>query len=610
MALSPDLEARPGRDSPSGWSLRDSIGGGATGLIVLALAVGLGAGLGAVVFRYLIVGFTMVFTGQADYGAAGNQGNPHLPWMGRWFVVLAPVIGGLLYGPLIWWGAREARGHGVPEVMRAVSERGGRIRPRVAIVKSLASALCIGSGGSVGREGPIVQIGSSIGSTLGQVLRLPESRIRLLVACGAAGGISATFNAPIAGAMFALELILRDFEAESFGAVVVSSVLANVVGRAVFGSRAFLTLPPFDLASPWEYLLYAGLGLLAAFVGVGFSRALYGTEDVVDRIWRGPEWLRPGAGGLVLGLLLLALPQLYGVGYPALERAVGGGYVAWFLLLLLSGKILATSLTIGIGGSGGVFAPSLFIGAMLGTAYGQLVNRVLPEVAGSAGAYGLVGMGAVFAAAARAPITAVLIIFELTGEYRVILPLLLAVALSTSIANLLTRDTIYTLKLKRLGIGLSQERLRLMQLVRVGDAMRPVPAPLREDEPLREAVRRLAAEGRTALPVLNGSGQYGGMVTAHGVERALADGELDVPIRGLVEDTPAVTAGQSLEQALAILLPQDSPGLPVLDKTGGAIVGWLDHRAVLVAYQARLSDGVGRTVPGGPSRRSPSTELG
>jgi CIC family chloride channel protein len=410
--------------------------------------------------------------------------------------------------------------------------------------------------------------------------------------------------------MFALELILRDFEAESFGAVVVSSVFADVVGRAAFGSRAFLTLPPFDMASRWEYLLYAGLGLLAAVVGVGFSRALYGTEDVVDRIWHGPEWLRPGAGGLALGLLLLAVPQMYGVGYPAMERAVGGDYVGWFLLLLLAGKIMATSLTIGIGGSGGVFAPSLFIGAMLGTAYGQLVNRVLPDIAGSAGAYGLVGMGAVFAGAARAPITAVLIIFELTGEYRIILPLLLAVALSTSIANLLTRDTIYTLKLRRLGIGLSQARSRLMQRVRVREAMRPVPAPLRGDEPVREALRRLAADGRSALPVLDGSGRYGGMITSQGVERALADGNLDVPVGGLVEKTPAVTADQSLEQALTILLPLDTPGLPVLDEAGGAIVGWLDHRAVLVAYQARLPDGADRTRPGARPGRGPSTEAG
>jgi chloride channel protein, CIC family len=561
---------------------------------MLALAVGLGAGLGAIAFRYLILGFTMLFTGQPDYGAAGHQANAHVAWLGSWFLVLAPVVGGLLYGPLIWWGAREARGHGVPEVMRAVAVRGGRIRPRVAVVKSLASALCIGSGGSVGREGPIVQIGSAIGSTLGQALRLPESRLRLLVACGAAGGISATFNAPIAGAMFALELILRDFEAESFGAVVVSSVFADVVGRSAFGSSAFLTLPAFDLASRWEYLLYAGLGLLAALVGVAFFRVLYGTEDFLDRIWHGPEWLRPGAGGLFLGLLLLAVPQMYGVGYSAMERAVGGGYAIWFLLLLLAGKILATSLTIGIGGSGGVFAPSLFVGAMLGTAYGRLATQVLPGVTGSAGAYGIVGMGAVFAAAARAPITAVLIIFELTGEYRIILPLLLAVALSTSIANLLTRDTIYTLKLKRLGIGLAQGSSRLMQLIRVGEAMQPVPAPLGEDEPLREALRRFAADGRTALPVLDRSGRYGGTVTSRGVEQALRDGHLDAPITGLVEDTPTVTTGQTLEQALGILLPQDAPGLPVLDEAGGAVVGWLDHRAVLVAYQARLSGGSNR----------------
>ena len=302
-----------------------------------------------------------------------------LPWFGAWFVVLVPVAGGLLYGPLIDRFAREARGHGVPEVMLAVAERGGRIRPQVAVIKSLASAICIGCGGSVGREGPIVQIGSALGSTLGQMLRVPESRLRLLVACGAAGGISATFNAPIAGVIFALELILRDFEAESFGVVVLASVVANVIGRAVFGSAAFLSLPPFALTSLSEYVLYAGLGLCAALVGVAFVRVLYGVEDIADRLWRGPEWARPVVGGGVLGLLLLGLPQMYGVGYPVLERAIRGEYVLGFLVVLLVGKILATSLTIGIGGSGGVFAPSLFMGAMLGTAYGQLMQWALPR---------------------------------------------------------------------------------------------------------------------------------------------------------------------------------------------------------------------------------------
>ncbi|HKV45849.1 MAG TPA: chloride channel protein, partial [bacterium] len=373
--------------------LYDGLRGTPTGLIVLALTVGAGAGLGAVAFRYLILEFTRVFSGHDDYSAAGHAPNPVAPHLGPWFVVLAPVVGGFIYGILIERFAREARGHGVPEVMLAVAERGGRIRPQVAVIKSLASALCIGSGGSVGREGPIVQIGSALGSTLGQIARVPESRLRLLVACGAAGGISATFNAPIAGVFFGLELILRDFEVESFGVVVLASVLADIIGRAAFGAHPFLALPPFHLTSLWEYALYAGLGLLAAGVGLAFIRVLYGTEDLIDSLWRGPEWLRPAVGGIVLGLLLLALPQMYGVGYPVLEQAIRGNYMLWFLLALLVGKILATSLTIGIGGSGGVFAPSLFMGAMLGSAYGQLMHQALPGITGPSGAYGLVGMG-------------------------------------------------------------------------------------------------------------------------------------------------------------------------------------------------------------------------
>ena len=235
--------------------------------------------------------------------------------------------------------------------------------------------------------------------------------MRLLVACGAAAGISATFNAPIAGVFFGLELILRDFEVESFGAVVLASVVADIIGRAAFGSHPFLVLPAFTLSSPWEFPLYAGLGVLAAVVGVAFIRVLYGTEDLCDRLWRGPLWLRPGVGGLVLGVLLVGLPQMYGVGYPVLERAIRGEYVLGFLGLLLVGKIVATSLTIGIGGLGGVFAPSLFMGAMLGSAYGDLMHQVLPGIAGQAGAYGVIGMAAVFAGVAQAPITASIIIF-------------------------------------------------------------------------------------------------------------------------------------------------------------------------------------------------------
>ena len=567
----------------------DWLRGAPTGLIALAVAIGAGAGLGAIAFRFLIVAFTRVFTGTTDYSAIGPAPHPWLPQLGPWFVVLAAVVGGLIYGPLIERFAREARGHGVPEVMLAVAERGGRIRPRVALIKSLASALCIGSGGSVGREGPIVQIGSALGSTLGQLVRTSESRLRLLVACGAAGGISATFNAPIAGVFFSLELILRDFEVESFGAVVVASVVADIIGRAAFGSHPFLVLPAFKLSSPWEYMVYAGLGLLAAVIGVVFIRVLYGTEDLCDRLWRGPGWLRPGVGGLVLGLLLVVLPQMYGVGYPVLERAIRGEYVLGFLALLLIGKIVATSLTIGIGGSGGVFAPSLFMGAMLGTAYGDLMHQVLPGIAGPAGAYGLIGMGAVFAGAAQAPITAIIMIFELTGDYQIILPLMFAVVLATGVSRVLTNESIYTLKLRRRGIDIRRGRAaNLMEVLTVGSAMRPVPAALPEQMVLGEVIARFTDDGWDALPVVDAGGAFRGTVTFRQVEQAMRDNALDAVAGELAQDTPALTPDQTLEQALQVTLRHGDNGLPVLDRDSHRLIGWLTHRDILSAYHARL----------------------
>jgi chloride channel protein, CIC family len=560
------------REAPWGW-------------VVLALGVGAGAGLGAIVFRWLIQTFTRLFSGHADYSAAGHAANPHVPWLGWWFVLAAPVLGGLLYGPLVDRFAREARGHGVPEVMLAVAQRGGRIAPQVAVVKSLASALCIGSGGSVGREGPIVQIGSALGSTLGRVMRLPENRLRVLVACGAAGGIAATFNAPLAGVFFAMELILRDFTAESFGAVVLSSVTASVVGRAAFGSAAFLHLPAFQVRHPAEYLLYAALGLAAGVVGVGFTRILYLIEDLCDWAWRGPEWLRPAVGGLLLGGVLLVLPQMYGVGYPVLENAIGGRYVVGFLLLLLVGKIVATSLTIGIGGSGGVFAPSLFMGAMFGTAFGLLVQHL--GFAGSPGAYGLVGMGAVFAGAARAPITAVIIMFELTGEYSIILPLMLAIVLATLVSRVISGDTIYTLKLRRRGIHLdAQTPVNPLATKPVASVMEPVPDPLPDDTPLVQAARLLALSEHGVLPVIDTGGAYRGTVTARATAQALTeDSEAPQTIGELTELPPAVTAEQPIADALHLLVAAQGSGLPVLDDTRTALVGWITHQTVLGALR-------------------------
>ncbi|MGN6743688.1 MAG: chloride channel protein, partial [Amnibacterium sp.] len=479
-----------------------------------AVLVGAGAGLAAVVFRWLIVGATTLFTGTADYaGVHGRPANPFVPWLGPWFLLLVPVVGGLLYGPLVARFAPEARGHGVPEVMLAVARRGGRIRPRVALVKALASAICIGSGGSVGREGPIIQIGSALGSALGRLTRSPEERMRTLVACGAAGGIAATFNAPIAGVFFALELLLRDFKARSFGVVVLASVTASVVGRALLGDHAFLLLPSVRLDSPLEYVPIAVLGVLAGLVGMGFTRFLYLVEDVCDRLWRGPDWLRPVVGGVLIGAVVLAVPQLYGVGYPALDLGVRGGYALGFLLLLMVGKAVATSLTLGVGGSGGVFAPSLFVGAMFGAAFADVAALAVPALAGQQAVFAVVGMGAVLSGTTRAPITAGIMLFELTGDYGVILPLLLAIILATAVSRALGKDTIYTLKLRRRGIDLDAPPPNPALRGTVAELMAPAPPVLAPDLSPSEAARAILASGRPALPLGRSDGPIDRVVT-------------------------------------------------------------------------------------------------
>lgn len=511
-------------------SLPDRVRSTESGLLTLAVVIGVGAGLGAVVFRWLVVTFTRLFSGHDDT-PLGHTTHPWFPWLGPFFVVLAPVVAGLLYGPLVHRFAREARGHGVPEVMDAVARRGGRIKPQVALVKALASALTIGGGGSVGREGPIVQIGAALGSTLGRFARLDTERLRVLVACGAAGGIAATFNAPLAGVFFAMELILSDFAARSFGMVVLSSVTASVIGRSVLGDEPFLSLPEFSVDHVGQYGLYAVLGVLAGLVGVAFVRVLYGVEDACDAAWGRtgwPEWLRPAVGGLALGLLLLAIPQMYGVGYPVLAAGVAGQYAVGFLVVLLLAKAVATSLTIGIGGSGGVFAPSLFVGAMLGAAFGQTVHAASPGLAGPAGAYALVGMGAVFAGAARAPITAVVILFELTGEYSIILPMMVSIVLATGVSKLLSHDTVYTAKLRRRGVDVDEPRaVATLRDRLVTEVMDPVPAGgvpdadpvdgvrLRPDDHLADALEALVRaeeHGTDVLPVVDDDDRVVGVV--------------------------------------------------------------------------------------------------
>ena len=295
----------------------------------------------------------------------------------------------------------------------------------------------------------------------------------------------------------------------------------------------------------------------------------------------------PAIGGILLGVLLLAMPQLYGVGYPVLEHAVGGGYTAWFLIGLLAGKLAATSLTIAIGGSGGVFAPSLFMGAMLGSAYGDLAGHLGSHVVDGAGAYGLVGMAAVFAAAGRAPITATVIIFELSGDYHIILPLMVAVVVATASATVLGADSIYTLKLRRRGIDLRRARPTILQGLTVGDAMRPLPPPVQADAQLPDLIRLLLVKGEDALPVTSADGSYLGVVTTGDVDLAVRDDVSDATAESLSKALPTVRSNQPLDTTLTLLSRPDIAGLPVL-ATDDTAVGWITQRDVLRTYDLGL----------------------
>jgi CIC family chloride channel protein len=517
---------------------------GRGGLFLLALLVGVGSGLGAVAFRYLVYFCTWLATGHAQFGQDGRVPSGHLPWLGVACYVVIPVLGGLLYGPLIYRWAREARGHGVPEVMIAVADNGGRIRPQVSVVKALASALTIGSGGSVGREGPIVQIGSALASSLGQWVRVPENRLRIMVACGAAGGISATFNAPITGVFFGVEIILREFSVDALFTVMLSSMIAELTAEPILGDKPFLSGFPNGIAlhHPTTYLLVAGLAVVAGLLGLAFKAVLYKVEDLCDEVWKGrPEWARPAVGGVVLGLLLLAIPQLYGVGYPVMDKATAGEYAVWFLIVLAAGKMVATSLSIGIGGSGGIFAPCLFIGVTSGYAYGSIVDHIFGPSAGQPALYAVVAMGAVFTSAARAPLTSLASVVEMSGDFSLTLPVMLAVAIASTLSRALSYGTIYTTKLLRRGTDIDRATpWRALHDLKITDVMRPVPpapaAPLDSmplvlhgSHSLTRALGHLGdlggpePHGVEGVPVLSADGtRVEGWVTSADVLRAIA----------------------------------------------------------------------------------------
>ncbi len=559
-------------------------------ILFTAVIVGIGAGLGAVVFRRLIEGVHRL----AYDGLAGAMEGIY-----PFYLLIIPALGGAIFGPLIYRYAREAKGHGVPEVMEAVALRGGRIRPRVAVVKALASAICIGTGGSVGREGPIAQIGSALGSAVGQLFRLSDDRVRNLVACGAAGGVAATFNAPIAGSVFALEVILGQFHATYFGAVVISAVVADVVAHAFEGDLRAFVAPEYVLVSPWELLFYTLLGLLAALGAVGFTRLLYLSEDLWDKL-HFPEYFKPVLGGVLLGVVGIltpkidGFPRVFGVGYPTVTQALFGELALQMAMVLLLAKILATIITLGSGGSGGIFAPSLFMGAMLGEAFGVVVHTLFPAITAPPGAYALVGMSAFFTGTAHAPITSILILFEMTGDYHIILPLMLTTVMSTLVSRLISSESIYTLKLTRRGVHLSQgQDIDVMQGITVREAMTTEVDTVPLDMSLDELAAVFARTHHHGFPVVDEAGELAGVVSIQDMERARAAGTTTgktVADIATQSDILVAYPYEPMWKALRQLGRRDVGRLPVVEEEGSRrLVGAVRRADIIRAYDQAIA---------------------
>jgi CIC family chloride channel protein len=563
-------------------------------MIFMAMIVGVLAGYGAVGFRWLIQ-----FVQQTLFGNGGEGFLEYLirlPWYAKLY---PPIVGGALVGPLIYFFAREAKGHGVPEVMEAVALKGGVIRKRVVIVKALASAICIGSVGSVGREGPIVQIGSAIGSSFGQVMGVSADRMRTLVGCGAAAGIAATFNAPIAGVMFAMEIILAEFGIATFSPIVVSSVMATVVSRAYMGNNPAFVVPHYTLVSIAELPLYMLLGVIAALVGVFFTTFLYKAEDIFNE-WTIPDYTKAAIGGLMIGIIGIFFPHIFGVGYEAIGLALLEKLPWVIILALVFIKIFATSLTIASGGSGGIFAPSLFIGSMTGASFGFMVHSIFPTATATAGAYSLVGMGAVVAATTHGPMSAILILFEMTGDYKIILPLMLSCIIASVLASQIKRESIYTLKLIRRGTNIRAGReVNIMKSLRVEDAMTRDVETVAEEMPLKDLITFTLSSKHSSFPVVDKDGYLTGILTFQDFKEILYEeglGTLVVAKDISTKNVITVTKSENLDAALKNIGFKNIEQLPVVDENNpGRIIGILSRRDIFAAYNKALID---RTIAG------------
>lgn len=551
-------------------------------LVLLALVVGVLTGFGAY-FLNLIVEFVhLVLFDQAHSNLIPIQIMEYLR-------ILFPAIGGLAVGLLVYHFSPEVKGHGIPGVMEAVANKGGYIRKRVSLLTSINSGMTIGSGGSAGKEGPIVQIGAAIGSSIGQLLHVSQQRIKILVGCGTAAGLAAVFNAPIAGVVFTMEVILADYSLRAFTPIVVSSVIATVISRQFIDSGPILHIPVYALNSAWELPFYLMMGLLGGLLSVIFIKTLYGVEDLFEEKLSLPTYIKPAIGGLVTGLIAYWYPQVYGFDDAAIYSGLLNQPGVLLLIILIGAKILATSFTLGSGATGGLFTPSLFIGAMFGGLFGILVGYLFPDVAAPPGAYALVGMAVIVAGTIHAPLSAFLIIFEVTGDYNIILPLMLGAVSSTVIARLLEKESIYTMKISLFSSHLLNGRnLELLQSIKVASIVQNDVDVIRATTGLSQILDIFMKSNYTSFPVLDKNQKVIGIITLRDLRLVLKDGQLEpflIAMDIMSENVFVLKPDDTIDQAMQKMEIGDYELLPVVDSDDTLIYqGVLSQNQILKLY--------------------------
>lgn len=558
-------------------------------LSVLAVVVGLAAGAGTVAIRKLI-GFIQLSAYGSDSESLFTIGHA-LDW---WQVLFVPTAGGLVIGLFIYYAMPGRRPLGIANVIESSALRGGRMSFRAGIGAAIASSASIGVGASVGREGPAVHLGATLGAWIAERLHLTRSLSRALLGCGAAAAVAASFNAPIAGALFAHEVIVGHFALSAFAPIVIASVVGTIISRAYFGDFPAFEGGEHALASIWEFPAFVGLGVLCGVTAILFMRSAMAAEDIAGKIPT-PQWAKPAIGGFLVGLIALALPQVMGVGYAATNEALNNVLPLQLLLALIIAKILATSISVGAGFGGGVFTPSLMIGAMLGGAYGIIVTSILPEYSSGPSAYTIVGMGAMAAAVLGAPISTTLIVFELTGDYALTIAVMIAIVIASVITQQFQTKSFFHWQLERAGLDLRGGfETGLLRNIKVKTILEDVSETVPVGMGLNEMRMNLQNSEFGELFVVRDTGELVGTITLADLSEVAFDHDFDDLIRA--EDVvrmnpPVLDADDDLQTANKLIRDSGEHYIAVVENHETMMfVGTLHETAVMAAYNRALME--------------------